>query len=536
MHNIECEECHGLRLNVYALSVFVDGKNIAQINSMTVFDAIKFFENLKDNLVSNKKQIAAPLLKEILSRLIFLKDVSLDYLSLSRESTTLSGGEAQRIRLATQISSGLSNIIYVLDEPSVGLHPRDQERLIDNLKKLRDMDNTVIVVEHDEQTIMAADWVIEIGPKAGKYGGEVVFEGTPKELLKSKSLTGQYLSQKLKVALPKEKIRNETNQNISIFGCQKHNLKNIDVSFPIGKMIGVTGVSGSGKSTLVLDVLYQGIIKYFKTRSDNSDSYKKIDGVNYIDRCILVDQEPIGRTPRSNPVTYIGAFNYIRDLFSKTEISKMRGYELGRFSFNVKGGRCEACQGDGYKKIEMYFLPPVYTVCDECQGTRFNEETLQVTYRGKNISEVLEMSVDEAVKFFKDIPIVKKKLQLLVDVGLSYMKLGQSSTTLSGGEAQRIKLAEELSKRDTGRTLYILDEPTTGLHFDDVNKLLKVLNLLVEKGNTVIVIEHELDIIKNCDHIIDLGPEGGDKGGEIIAFGDVSTIKKNKKSHTAKFL
>ncbi len=336
--------------------------------------------------------------------------------------------------------------------------------------------------------------------------------------------------------LPKEKKRNENNQKLSLTGCQKHNLKDLSVSFPLGRMIGITGVSGSGKSTLIMDVLYPAIIKYFKTRSDNDDSYKKIDGVNYIDRCILVDQEPIGRTPRSNPVTYIGAFNYIRDLFSKTELSKMRGYELGRFSFNVKGGRCEACQGDGYEKIEMYFLPPVYTVCDECKGTRFNDETLQVLYRGKNISEVLEMSVDEAVKFFKDIPIVKKKLQLLVDVGLSYMKLGQSSTTLSGGEAQRVKLAEELSKRDTGRTLYILDEPTTGLHFDDINKLLKVLNLLVEKGNTVIVIEHELDIIKNCDYVVDLGPEGGNKGGEIIASGTVKEIKNNKKSYTAKFL
>ena len=536
MHNTICPECNGVRLNKYALSVLINHKNIADINQMTIENAIKFFDNLKSNLTGNKKEIATPLVKEILSRLNFLKDVSLDYLTISRESTTLSGGEAQRIRLATQISSGLSNIIYVLDEPSIGLHPRDQQRLIDNLKKLRDLDNTVIVVEHDEQTIMSADWVIEIGPKAGKFGGEVVFQGTPKELLKSKSLTGQYLSEKLKVDLGQTQNRNKNSASISLIGCNKHNLKNINVEFPLGKLIGITGVSGSGKSTLVMDVLYPAIIKSLKMHSDSDISYKSIKGVGNIDRCILINQEPIGRTPRSNPVTYIGVFNYIRDLFSKTELSKMRGYDAGRFSFNVKGGRCESCLGDGYKTIEMYFLPDVYTVCDECHGTRFNDETLEVTFKGKNISDVLEMSVEEALKFFKDIPIIKNKLQLLNDVGLSYMKLGQSSTTLSGGEAQRIKLAEELSKRDTGRTLYILDEPTTGLHFDDIKKLLNILNLLVEKGNTVIVIEHELDVIKNCDHIIDLGPEGGDKGGEVIVVGNIKDIKKNKKSYTAKFL
>ena len=536
MHNTICPECNSLRLNKYALSVLINHKHIADINQMTIDEAISFFEDFKKQVTGNKKEIAFPLIKEILLRLNFLKDVSLGYLALSRESTTLSGGEAQRIRLATQISSGLSNIIYVLDEPSIGLHPRDQERLIDNLKKLRDLDNTVIVVEHDEQTIMSADWVIEIGPKAGKFGGEVVFQGTPKELLKSKSLTGQYLSQKLKVELSKDKKRENKDTYITLEGCNKHNLKNIDVKFPLGKLIGITGVSGSGKSTLIMDVLYPAIIKYFKINSDNDSMYKTIKGVGNIDKCILVDQEPIGRTPRSNPVTYIGVFNYIRDLFSKTELSKMRGYDAGRFSFNVKGGRCESCQGDGYKKIEMYFLPDVYTVCDECRGTRFNDETLEVTFKGKNISDVLEMSVEEALKFFKDIPIIKNKLQLLSDVGLSYMKLGQSSTTLSGGEAQRVKLAEELSKRDTGRTLYILDEPTTGLHFDDIKKLLNILNLLVEKGNTVIVIEHELDIIKNCDYLIDLGPEGGDKGGEVIATGTVKDIQKNKKSYTSKFL
>jgi excinuclease ABC subunit A len=349
-------------------------------------------------------------------------------------------------------------------------------------------------------------------------------------------LTGQYLSNKLKVELAKDKKRSDNSSSISVIGCNKHNLKNINVEFPLGKLIGITGVSGSGKSTLVMDILYPAIIKYFKIHSDTDTSYKSIKGVGNIDKCILVDQEPIGRTPRSNPVTYIGVFNYIRDLFSKTELSKMRGYDAGRFSFNVKGGRCESCQGDGYKKIEMYFLPDVYTVCDECNGTRFNDETLEVTFKEKNISDVLEMSVEEALKFFKDIPIIKNKLQLLSDVGLSYMKLGQSSTTLSGGEAQRVKLAEELSKRDTGRTLYILDEPTTGLHFDDIKKLLHILNLLVEKGNTVIVIEHELDVIKNCDYIIDLGPEGGDKGGEVIVTGTIKDIKNNKKSYTGKFL
>ncbi|MDD3808367.1 MAG: ATP-binding cassette domain-containing protein [Candidatus Pacebacteria bacterium] len=378
--------------------------------------------------------------------------------------------------------------------------------------------------------------MVEIGPKAGKLGGHIVFEGTPKELLKSKTLTGQYLSQKLKVEIPKDKKREVNTGKIMLKGCKKHNLKNINVEFPLNKLIGITGVSGSGKSTLIMDILYPAITKYFKIKSDNDISYKSISGVDNIDKCILIDQEPIGRTPRSNPVTYIGVFNYIRDLFTKTELSKMRGYTASRFSFNVKGGRCEACQGAGYKKIEMYFLPDVYTVCDECHGTRFNDETLEVTYKDKNISDVLKMSVEEALKFFKDIPVIKNKLQLLNDVGLGYMKLGQSSTTLSGGEAQRVKLAEELSKRDTGKTLYILDEPTTGLHFDDINKLLHILNLLVEKGNTVIVIEHELDIIKNCDYIIDMGPEGGDKGGEIIATGSIKDIKNSKKSYTSKFL
>lgn len=536
MHKTTCPDCLGVRLNKYALSVLIKNTNISELNGLTILELIKFFEDFKKDMPVSKKTIIQPIIKEILERLNFLKDVSLDYLSLSRESTTLSGGEAQRIRLATQISSGLSNIIYVLDEPSIGLHPRDQERLIVNLKKLRDLQNTVIVVEHDEQTILNADYVVEIGPHAGVHGGEIVFEGSPKELLKAKTLTGLYLSGKEKVEIIKHKERNENKSKLTLSNCNCHNLKNLTASFPLGKLVGITGVSGSGKSTLVIDILYEAIQRFFKNKTKHGTDYKELIGIENIDKCILVDQDPIGRTPRSNPVTYTNTFNYIRDLFSKTELSKIRGYDPGRFSFNVKGGRCESCEGDGYKKIEMYFLPAVYVTCDECKGARFNQDTLEVTCKNKNISEVLDMSVSDALKFFKDKPVIKNKLQFLDDVGLGYIKLGQPSTTLSGGEAQRIKLAEELSRRDTGRTLYILDEPTTGLHFDDIKKLLNVLNLLVEKGNTVIVIEHELDIIKNCDYIIDLGPEGGDKGGKIVVEGTLSDIKKSKQSYTAKFL
>lgn len=509
MHHSICKTCNGKRFKKEVLSILIDDKNISDILELTIEDSLIYFEELKNKLNSNEKTIATPVLKEIISRLKFLNDVSLEYLSLSRESTTLSGGEAQRIRLATQISSGLSGIIYVLDEPSVGLHPRDQERLIANLKRLRDLQNTVIVVEHDPQTIMAADWVIEIGPGAGKFGGEIVFQGTPKELLKSNTLTGQYLSGKLKINLLEKTKDRGNGKFINIKHANKFNLKDLNISFPLGKMIGITGVSGSGKSTLTLEVLYNGIINYFRSigkigylnlNNDNlSSDYKNISGLENIDKIIMVDQSPIGRTPRSNPATYTGVFDHIRYIFSQAELSRIRGYDQGRFSFNVKGGRCETCEGQGFQKVEMYLLPDIYVTCEECEGTRFNDETLEVRYNEKNIAEILEMSVSEAKNFFKDIPQIKSKLDLLEQVGLGYMKLGQSATTLSGGEAQRIKLADELSRRDTGRTLYILDEPTTGLHFDDIKKLVTVLNLLVEKGNTVIIIEHEMDVIKSCD-------------------------------------
>ena len=546
MHHSICKTCNGKRLKQEALSILIDNKNISDVSSLTIEDALKYFEELKTKLTSNEKTIATPILKEVISRLKFLNDVSLEYLSLSRESTTLSGGEAQRIRLATQISSGLSGIIYVLDEPSIGLHPRDQERLIQNLKRLRDLQNTVIVVEHDPQTIMSADWVIEVGPGAGKHGGQIVFSGTPKELLKSDTLTGKYLSGKLKIDLPNKNKERGNGKFITIKKANKFNLKNLTVSFPLGKMIGITGVSGSGKSTLTLEVLNNGIINYFRSigkigylnlDNDNlSSDYKNISGLENIDKVIMVDQSPIGRTPRSNPATYTGVFDHIRYMFAQAELSRIRGYDQGRFSFNVKGGRCETCEGQGFQKVEMYLLPDIYVTCDECEGTRFNDETLEVEYNSKNISDILNMSVTEAGIFFKDIPQIKTKLNLLEQVGLGYMKLGQSATTLSGGEAQRIKLADELSRRDTGKTIYILDEPTTGLHFDDIKKLVTVLNLLVEKGNTVIVIEHEMDVIKACDWIIDLGLEGGNKGGEIIFTGTPEDLKKNKNSYTAKFL
>ncbi len=546
MHHSVCKTCKGKRLKKETLSILVNNKNISEVSDLTIEEGLKYFENLKNILANNEKTIASPILKEIISRLKFLNDVSLEYLSLSRESTTLSGGEAQRIRLATQISSGLSGIIYVLDEPSIGLHPRDQERLIQNLKRLRDLGNTVIVVEHDPQTILAADWVIEIGPGAGKHGGEIVFQGTPKQLLTSGSLTGQYLSHKLKIHLLDKTKERGSNKFITVRKANKFNLKDITVSFPLGKMIGITGVSGSGKSTLTIEVLYNGIVNYFRSigkigyqnlDNDNlSTDYKNIQGLENIDKVIMVDQSPIGRTPRSNPATYTGVFDHIRYIFSQAELSRIRGYDQGRFSFNVKGGRCETCEGQGFQKVEMYLLPDIYVTCDECEGTRFNDETLEVLYNEKNIAQILEMSVSEASIFFKNIPQIKSRLDLLEQVGLGYMKLGQSATTLSGGEAQRIKLADELSRRDTGKTLYILDEPTTGLHFDDIKKLVNVLNLLVEKGNTVIIIEHEIDVIKSCDWIIDLGKEGGNKGGEVIFEGNVEDLKKNKRSYTAKFL
>ena len=535
MIKMQCPKCLGRRFRGEVLSILVDDKNIADVLDMNLENAILFFKVLSKKLNESEKKIAKELIKEIIVRLSFLIDVSLGYLTLSRESTTLSGGEAQRIRLATQIGSGLSGVIYVLDEPSIGLHPSDQDKLLRNLEKLRNLGNTIIIVEHDNQTIKFADHVIEIGPGAGKFGGKVVFTGTYIELLKADTLTGEYLSLR-KTSLIENKQRVENSKFIEIKGVNKFNIKNQNVKIPLSKLNVVTGVSGSGKSTLVMEVLKKAVKKYFRKQVLANKEYSFIGGLENIDKMIMIDQGSIGRTSRSNPATYIGVFDKIRYLYSETEVSKIRGYKPGRFSSSVKGGRCEVCNGDGDKKIEMHFLPDVYITCPECNGTRFNKETLEVEYKGKNIADILNMSVYDAVKFFKEIPNIFKKLNLLKDVGLGYIKLGQKSTTLSGGEAQRIKLAKELSKRDTGKTLYILDEPTTGLHPDDVNKLLKILNLLVEKGNTVLVIEHDLDIIKNSDYIIEMGPGGGDKGGKILYQGKVSGLKLIKSSFTGRYL
>lgn len=545
MVKVTCPLCQGQRLRKEALAVRIGRYNIADISRMTVGDAKKFFGAGFNSLISgNAAKIAAPLVKEISSRLGFLMEVGLDYLTLERESTTLAGGEAQRIRLATQIGSGLAGVIYVLDEPSVGLHARDQKRLIDTLKNLRDLGNTMIVVEHDEQTIRSADWVIDIGPGAGAVGGEVTFEGTPKELFSSKTLTGEYLAGKRRVVQPpgpkskiqssKSEIRNQ--KFLELVGASEHNLKNINLKIPLGKFVCVTGVSGSGKSSLITDTLGPILLKHFYQARVTPGKYRSIKGLENVDKVVIVDQSPIGRTPRSNPATYTGAFSHVRDLFAKTELSRMRGYTPGRFSFNVKGGRCEVCEGQGFKKIEMYFLPDVYVECEECGGTRYAKEALEIEYKDKNIAQVLEMSVADARKFFHNIPALEEKLKTLEDVGLGYMKIGQPAPTLSGGEAQRVKLATELSRRATGHTLYILDEPTTGLHFDDIRKLLGVLRALVERGNTVLVIEHELHVIASSDWVIDLGPEGGERGGEIVAEGQPKTIAKAPKSYTGQFL
>ena len=539
MTRVICPACLGQRLNRIALAVKIQNKNINDAVNLSIDKAFRFFKNLK--LSGSKKQISEPLLKEIEKRLGFMMEIGLDYLTLDRESTTLAGGESQRIRLATQIGSGLSGVIYVLDEPSIGMHPRDINRLIKNLKSLRDLGNSVIVVEHDEQTIRAADWLIDIGPGAGDHGGRVVFEGDLKKMKsadwRSKTLTGEYLSGKKTV---NRKLKTDSpaggEKFLEIVGASQHNLKNISVKIPLEKLVSVTGVSGSGKSSLVIDTLAPALLRHFYHSKEPIGKHKEIKGLEYIDKVAVVDQSPIGRTPRSNSATYTGMFDFIRDIFSQTKVSRMRGYDKGRFSFNLKGGRCDACEGQGYQKIEMYFLPDVYVECDECHGTRYRQEILEVEYNGKNIAEVLKMSVLEARKFFKHFPQLDSKLKLLEDVGLGYLKLGQPATTLSGGEAQRIKLSSELSKRQTGKTLYILDEPTTGLHFDDVAKLLGVLDKLVQRNNTVLVVEHELDIIKNSDWIIDLGPEGGEKGGEIVAVGTPSDIKKNKRSYTGKYL
>jgi len=528
-----CGACRGARLKEEALAVTVHGKNINQVSELSIRQAQEFFAHLP--LAAGQVEVTGPILREIDSRLRFLIDVGLEYLTLARRSSSLSGGEGQRIRLATQVGSELRGVMYVLDEPSIGLHQRDNQRLIHTLTGLRDLGNTVIVVEHDAETILSADYVVDIGPGAGIHGGAIVAQGTPAQIMKSKpSLTGQYLSGRKFIPIPER--RRPPRGFITLSGVTEHNLKNITAEFPIEVLCCVTGVSGSGKSTLVSDTLYPILAKRFHHAKLNVGKHKKVENFGYLDKVIIVDQSPIGRTPRSNPATYTGVFTYIRELYAATKEAKVRGYDPGRFSFNVGGGRCENCQGDGVIKIEMHFLPDVYVTCEQCHGKRYNEETLAITYRNKNIADILAMTVEEAAQFFQHIPRVQHKMQTLLDVGLGYIKLGQSATTLSGGEAQRIKLTAELSRRDTGRTMYILDEPTTGLHFADVEKLLLVLNRLVDKGNTVLVIEHNLDVLKCADWIIDLGPEGGAGGGEIIAAGTPEQIMKVKESYTGQFL
>mgnify|MGYP001046962379 CR=1 FL=1 len=534
MSNMHCDECNGARLKKEILCIKVGGKNINELTDMSIRNIQEFLRNLE--LTDSQKIIAEMILKEVDSRLQFLIDVGLEYLTLSRSAGTLSGGEAQRIRLATQIGSGLTGVLYILDEPSIGLHQRDNDKLIATLKKLRDLGNTLIVVEHDEDTMYAADQIIDIGPGAGVHGGNVMAQGTAEEIKQVKgSITGDYLSGRKQIHVP-SKRRKGNKKCIEVVGATENNLKNISVKFPLGVFTCVTGVSGSGKSTLVNEVLYKNIAQQLNGASEKPGKCKQIKGLDNIDKIINIDQSPIGRTPRSNPATYTGAFDLIRDIFAGTNEAKMRGYEKGRFSFNVSGGRCESCNGDGVHKIEMHFLPDVYVPCEVCKGKRYNRETLEVKYKGKNIADVLDMTVEEALEFFENIPKIKNKIQTLYDVGLGYIKLGQPSTTLSGGEAQRVKLATELSKRATGKTLYILDEPTTGLHIADVHRLVDILQRLVDTGNTIIVIEHNLDVIKTADHIIDLGPEGGDAGGEVIAIGTPEQICKNEKSYTGKFL
>lgn len=534
MTNNECPSCHGARLRPTSLAVKLGNYNISEVTEMSINDVKEFMQNLP--LTERQHMIGDQILKEIDARIKFLMDVGLDYLSLSRSAGTLSGGEAQRIRLATQIGSGLVGVVYILDEPSIGLHQRDNVRLLATLKHLRDLGNTLIVVEHDEDTMFEADCVVDIGPKAGVHGGEIVAIGTAEEIMAHKeSITGAYLSGRRKIAVPKE--RRPANGNwLTVKGASENNLKNIDISIPLGILTAVTGVSGSGKSSFINEILYKRLARDLNRAKMKPGRHDDIEGLEYLDKVIDIDQSPIGRTPRSNPATYTGLFDPIRDIFAKTVDAKMKGYQKGRFSFNVKGGRCEACRGDGINKIEMHFLPDIYVPCEVCHGKRYNRETLEIKYKGKNISEVLEMTVEDAIQFFEHIPKVRRKLDCLNDVGLSYIKLGQPSTTLSGGEAQRVKLATELSKRSTGKTVYILDEPTTGLHFADVHKLIKILQSLVESGNTVIVIEHNLDVIKTTDYVIDLGPEGGDRGGSIVAVGTPEEVAEVETSYTGQFL
>ncbi|AAZ52168.1 excinuclease ABC subunit A [Streptococcus pyogenes MGAS5005] len=537
MNELTCATCHGYRLNDQALCVHVggeEGPHIGQISELSIADHLQLLEELE--LTENESTIAKPIVKEIHDRLTFLNNVGLNYLTLSRAAGTLSGGESQRIRLATQIGSNLSGVLYILDEPSIGLHQRDNDRLIESLKKMRDLGNTLIVVEHDEDTMMQADWLIDVGPGAGEFGGEITASGTPKQVAKNKkSITGQYLSGKKFIPVPLER-RSGNGRFIEIKGAAQNNLQSLDVRFPLGKFIAVTGVSGSGKSTLVNSILKKAVAQKLNRNADKPGKYHSISGIEHIERLIDIDQSPIGRTPRSNPATYTGVFDDIRDLFAQTNEAKIRGYKKGRFSFNVKGGRCEACSGDGIIKIEMHFLPDVYVPCEVCHGRRYNSETLEVHYKGKNIAEVLDMTVDDALVFFSAIPKIARKIQTIKDVGLGYVTLGQPATTLSGGEAQRMKLASELHKRSTGKSLYILDEPTTGLHTDDIARLLKVLERFVDDGNTVLVIEHNLDVIKSADHIIDLGPEGGDGGGQIVATGTPEEVAQVKESYTGHYL
>ena len=537
MNELPCATCHGYRLNNQALCVRVggeNGSNIGQVSDLSVADHLELLTHLE--LSENEKTIATPIVKEIKDRLTFLNNVGLNYLTLSRSAGTLSGGESQRIRLATQIGSNLSGVLYILDEPSIGLHQRDNDRLISSLKKMRDLGNTLIVVEHDEDTMRQADWLIDVGPGAGDFGGQIVASGTPEDVAKNKkSITGQYLSGAKEIPVPLER-RKGNGRVLRVKGASENNLQNIDVTFPLGKFIAVTGVSGSGKSTLVNSILKKAVAQKLNRNSAKPGKHKALEGIENIERLIDIDQSPIGRTPRSNPATYTGVFDDIRDLFAKTNEAKIRGYKKGRFSFNVKGGRCEACSGDGIIKIEMHFLPDVYVPCEVCHGTRYNSETLEVHYKDKNIAEILDMTVNDAVEFFAPIPKIARKLQTIKDVGLGYVTLGQPATTLSGGEAQRMKLASELHKRSTGKSLYILDEPTTGLHTDDIARLLKVLQRFVDDGNTVLVIEHNLDVIKTADHIIDLGPEGGVGGGQIVATGTPEEVAKVKESFTGQYL
>ena len=531
----ECPECHGQRLNREALSYRIWDKNISELASMDISELREWLDLVEDHLDHQQQQIAHEILKEIRTRLDFLLEVGLDYLALNRQSASLSGGESQRIRLATQIGSQLVNVLYILDEPSIGLHQRDNERLIHSLKELRDLGNTVIVVEHDQDMMLNADYIIDIGPRAGRKGGEVVFQGTPKEMLKTNSVTANYLNGSLSIPIPQERRKGNGN-NLVIKGASGNNLKHVDVTFPLGKLIVITGVSGSGKSTLVNETLQPILSQHFYRSLKRPMHYDSIEGLDYIDKVVNVDQSPLGRTPRSNPATYTGVFSDIRSLFVNLPEAKIRGYKPGRFSFNVKGGRCEACSGNGYKTIEMNFLPDIQVPCEVCHGKRYNRETLEVRYKGKSIADILDMTINQAVEFFENVPDILRKIKTIQDVGLGYIKLGQPSTTLSGGESQRVKLATELSKKDTGKTLYILDEPTTGLHFEDIRILMDVLQKLVDRGNTVLIIEHNLDVIKLADHLIDMGPEGGRKGGMILATGTPEEVVKNDIGYTAHFL